>query len=413
MVYVLSKNGQPIMPTNNHGQVRLLLKSGKAKVVKRVPFTIQLIGTSKTYTQEITLGVDTGSKHIGLSVTTKKKVLFEANVELRNDIVELISVRRELRHSRRNRKTRYRKPRFLNRRKSKKEGWLPPSVLQKINTHLIVISKVHKILPISKVIVEVANFDIQKINNHKISGKEYQQGPQWHFRTVNDYVKYRDNNTCQCCQGKSGDNKLEIHHIESRKTGGNAPNNLVTLCKTCHDKYTNGIIKLPSIIKRGKSFRDATFMNIMKYKLLDELGKQYSDVMFTFGYITKIVREALDLPKEHYIDGRCISGNPLAKSDGKVYIIKKIRRHNRQLYKSKTMKGNIRKKNQCPYTVFGFHRYDLVKYKGQLCYINSLRMSGSFMLKILGNKEFTKYSTYKKLQRIQSRGGYLINVKIS
>ena len=89
----------------------------------------------------------------------------------------------------------------------------------------------------------------------------------------------------------------------------------------------------------------------------------------------------------------------------KYIYSKKIRRHNRQLYKSKTVKGNKRKKNQCPYTVFGFHRYDLVKYKGQLCYINSLRIRGQFMLKILGNKEFTKNIMYKKLQKVQSRGG--------
>ena len=113
MVYVLSKNGQPIMPTKNHTKVRLLLNSGKAKVVKRTPFTIQLTCVSKTYTQEVTLGVDAGSKKIGLSATTPKKVLFEAEVTLRNDIVDLLASRREQRRTRRNRKTRYRKTRFL------------------------------------------------------------------------------------------------------------------------------------------------------------------------------------------------------------------------------------------------------------------------------------------------------------
>ena len=135
MVYVISKTGQPIMPTKNHAKVRLLLKSGKAKVVRRCPFTIQLVGTGKTFTQEISLGVDAGSKHIGLSATTKKKVLFEAEVTLRNDIVDLLSSRRELRRTRRYRKTRYRKVRFNNRVKTKKEGWLAPSVKHKIDCH--------------------------------------------------------------------------------------------------------------------------------------------------------------------------------------------------------------------------------------------------------------------------------------
>ena len=165
MVYVINKCGQPLMPTERHGKVRRLLKSGKAKVIKRCPFTIQLLYDTTNFVQEVTLGVDSGSKHIGLSATTKDKVLFESDIELRNDIVDLLSVRREARRARRNRKTRYRKVRFLNSVSSKKEGWLAPSIKHKIETHLTIIRKVHEILPISKIIVEVASFDIQKIKN--------------------------------------------------------------------------------------------------------------------------------------------------------------------------------------------------------------------------------------------------------
>ena len=132
MVYVISKNGQPLMPTENHAKVRILLKTKKAKVIKRCPFTIQLAYDGTNYTQDVALGVDAGSKHIGLSATTKDKVLFESNVELRNDIVNLLSTRRQNRRSRRNRKTRYRKPRFNNRKC--KDGWLAPSVQNKVNT---------------------------------------------------------------------------------------------------------------------------------------------------------------------------------------------------------------------------------------------------------------------------------------
>ena len=161
MVYVISKNGQPLMPTENHAKVRILLKSKKAKVIKTCPFTIQLAYDSTHYTQEITLGVDSGSKHIGLSATTKSKVLFESDVELRNDIVNLLSTRRQNRRARRSRKTRHRKIRFDNRRR--KEGWLAPSIQNKVDSHLTVIRKVHEILPVTKIIVEVASFDIQKI----------------------------------------------------------------------------------------------------------------------------------------------------------------------------------------------------------------------------------------------------------
>ena len=158
MVYVISKNGQPLMPTENHAKVRVLLKNKKAKVIKTCPFTIQLAYDSANYTQDITLGVDSGSKHIGLSATTKSKVLFESDVELRNDIVNLLSARRQNRRTRRNHKTRYRKPRFNNRRR--KEGWLAPSIQNKVDSHLTVIRKVHEILPITKIVVEVASFDI-------------------------------------------------------------------------------------------------------------------------------------------------------------------------------------------------------------------------------------------------------------
>ena len=112
MVFVLNKDGQPLMPTNRHGKVRRLLKSGLAKVIKRCPFTIQLLYENTNHTQSITLGVDAGSKHIGLSATTNKRALFEADVTMRNDIVDLLSTRRQNRRTRRNRKTRYRKARF-------------------------------------------------------------------------------------------------------------------------------------------------------------------------------------------------------------------------------------------------------------------------------------------------------------
>lgn len=182
MVYVLNIDGQLLMPTERHGKVRRLLKSEKAKVVKRCPFTIQLLYETTNFKQPVTLGVDAGSRHIGLSATTEQKVLYEADIELRNDIVDLISTRREARRARRNRKTRYRKIRFDNRAKPK--GWLAPSVNQKIETHLTVIRKLHEILTISKIIVETASFDIQKIKNPNISGEDYQQGDQLGFWNV-------------------------------------------------------------------------------------------------------------------------------------------------------------------------------------------------------------------------------------
>jgi len=179
MVYVLDNKGKAIMPTERHGKVRRLLRDGMAHVVRLQPFTIQLDYESKGYTQEVSLGVDAGSVHIGVSATTEKKELFSAEVVMRTDITKKIASRRELRRTRRFRKTRYRAERFDNRRKG--EGWLAPSIRYKVDSHLKVIRLLHSILPISKTTIEVAQFDAQKIKNDKIQGVEYQQGEQMGF----------------------------------------------------------------------------------------------------------------------------------------------------------------------------------------------------------------------------------------
>lgn len=194
MVYVLNKNGQPLMPTTRYGKVRRMLNSKQAKVIKRYPFTIQLLYETTDIVQPVSLGVDAGSKTIGTSVTTETAELYASEVKLRTDVVKNLFSRREYRRSRRNRKTRYRKARFNNRKRN--EGWLAPSIRQKIDTHLTVIDKITKILPISEIYVEVASFDIQKIKNPDISGIEYQQGEQLDFWNIREYVLFRDNHTC-------------------------------------------------------------------------------------------------------------------------------------------------------------------------------------------------------------------------
>ncbi len=407
MVYVLNYDGQPLMPTSRCGKVRHLLKEGQAKVVKRCPFTISLLYGSTNYTQDITLGVDSGYKHIGLSATTKDKVLYESDIELRNDIVDLLSTRRQNRRSRRNRKTRYRQARFDNRGKSK--NWLAPSVNQKIETHLNVIDKVYKMLPITRLTIETASFDIQKIKNPDISDIEYQQGEQLNFYNTREYVLFRDNHTCQCCKGKSKDKILNVHHIESRKTGGNAPNNLITLCETCHTNYHKGLIKLPSSIHRGMSFKDSTFMGVMRWSLYEKLKNIYPDVKLTYGYITKNTRIENGLSKEHYIDARCISGNPKAKPLDYVYYQKKIRCHNRQIHKNTILKGNIRKRNQASYLVKGYRIFDKVSYNKEEYFIFGRRTSGFFDIRKLDGTKVNKGSiSYKKLGLKEKAKHYLI-----
>lgn len=410
MVYVINKQGQALMPTERFGKVRRLLKNNLAHVVCRIPFTIQLDYDTTDYTQPVSLGVDAGSKHIGISATTSEKELYAADVELRNDIVDKLSTRREQRRTRRSR-LRYRKARFNNRVSSKRKGWLAPSVENKIQTHLTVVEKIHKFLPITNIVVETASFDIQKINNPSISGIEYQQGEQLDFFNVREYVLFRDNHTCQHCKSKSKDKVLNVHHIESRKTGGDSPKNLITLCETCHKAYHRGEFKLN--IKRGKSFRDAAFMGIMRWSFYDRLKNIYPNVSMTFGYITKNTRITNNLPKDHYVDARCISGNPVAKPLGYYFYQKKVRCQNRQIHKANFLRGGRKKLNQAPFLVKGFRLFDLVEYQKDLYYIFGRRDSGFFDIRKLDGTKVNKGSiNCKYLRLVDKRKSILIEKRM-
>ena len=408
MVYVLNKYGEPLMPTTRYGRVRRLLDAGLAVVVDYRPFTIQLTYDTPNGVQEVSLGVDAGTKHVGFSATTKKKVLFEAELLLRSDIVEKLSTRREFRRARRNRKTRYRKSRFLNRTKSKKPGWLAPSVRQKVDCHIYWISKICKFLPIRKITVETAQFDTQLLKAQEQGlplpqGTDYQKGEQFGFLNVREYVLFRDGHKCQCCKGKSKDNKLHVHHIESRKTGGDAPNNLITLCTECHAKYHSGEIKLPKTVRRGTSLRDAAQMGIMRKALFNRLKEEIGEAIpcyETYGYITKHTRTNACLPKAHVIDARCISGNPYVETDGHYWIIRKLRTNNRQLHKASIIKGGIRKNNQTPREVHGYRLMDSVVYAERPCFVNGRRQSGYFSLSDISGHVLAASVNYKHLNLI-------------
>jgi len=393
------------MPCNPQ-KARKLLKSGRAEIYKYTPFTIKLKYGSAGYKQPITLGIDAGSVHIGASATTEKKELYASETIMRSgdgkqSIVNLLSTRKELRRSRRNRKTRYRSARFLNREKPK--GWLAPSIENKIHVHLKLVADIHKILPITKIIVEVASFDIQKIKNPNISGKEYQEGDQYGFGNVREYVLFRDDHKCQCCKGKSKDKVLNVHHIESRKTGGNAPNNLITLCESCHNKYHKGLIDLPKNIKRGMSFKDATFMGIMRWAFYNKLKEIYVNVSLTYGYITKVKRIENNIEKSHTTDAYCISNNLKAERLDYYFLRKQVRRHNRKLHREVLTKGGVRKRAQAGHFVRGFCLHDTVEYNDKLWFIGGLRQRGSFVLKdLFGNKVEKVPSKIKFLQHNNS-----------
>lgn len=407
MVYVLNKNGKPLMPTERHGKVRRMLRDGMAHVVRLIPFTIQLDYSSEEVVQEVSLGIDAGSKHIGVSATTKRRELLSMQVEERDDIVKLIASRREARRTRRNRKLRYRASRFSNR--CRKSGWMAPSTENRISAHLRIVRMVHSILPISSTTIEVAQFDTQKIKDDQIEGIEYQQGEQLGFWNVREYVLARDGHKCKNCHGKSKDSILNVHHLESRKTGGNAPNNLITLCETCHKAYHRGEIQLK--IKRGTSLRDAAAMSIMRWEVYKRTKAEYPNTNLTYGYKTKHTRIHNGIEKAHCADAYCISGNIQAERLSWYYVVRMLQRHTRSLHVFKPAKGGVRKSSIGSHWIgkSRLQKHDLVEWNGIRTFISGSTDSRYLYLKdIEGNKTADKRIRFQDVKFIRRKRGSMI-----
>ena len=381
MVYVINYDGQLLMPCS---QViaRLLLKQGKAKCIKRTPFTIKLLYQTTNYTQDITLGVDTGSGKIGSSAVAENgNVLYLSEVEIRNDISDKMTQRSKYRRNRRNRKTRYRKARWLNRKNSIKNDRFSPTMISKINSHLKEIKFVQSILPITKLILETATFDPHALKNPKVLSNKwlYQKGINYGFANTKAFVLNRDSYTCQYCKGKTKDSKLEVHHIVFRRNGGSdEAENLITLCKTCHDKLHDGNI----ILKGGKvkgQLKHATQMNSIRQQLL-----KIVDCEETFGFITKEHRQILNLPKEHYMDAVAIAsqGSNVKFKTNQVLFKKCVSDGDYQ-----QTKGVMSEQKIPTNKIMGFRKFDKVKYLGQEYFIKGRMSSGFAILMDINGKK--------------------------
>ena len=336
-VYVLKQNGQPFMPTERFGKVRRLLKEGKAKVVRREPFTIKLLYEPETdVVQECYCGVDTGSKHVGVAVVGNDKVLYQSQTELRSTIKKKMDSRRMYRRNRRSRKTRYRKPRFLNRRSSTKPNRPPPSVRHRVQAHIDEIEFCKKILPVpdENLILEVSQFDTALMKNPSLINETirrwgYQRGFNYGYSSRREAVLHRDNYTCQCCGKKNC--RLEVHHIVFRSNGGtDDERNLITLCEDCHKRVHAGTVELNKKPKKSKNLKHATHMSIIRSQLL----KIYPQAIETFGFVTAENRNHLGLEKTHYIDACVIvSGGKPFRLSNTVYYKKRVSYNDRQLTK--------------------------------------------------------------------------------
>lgn len=386
MVYVLSKDRQPLMPTNRHGKVKHLLKSGKAKVVKKCPFTIRLLYESTNYTQDLTLGVDTGSGTIGTAVSRDNgNVVYMSEVVVRNDITDKMTQRAKYRRNRRSRKTRYRKARWLNRKNSIKKDRFSPTMISKLHSHVKEIEYIKSILPITKIVFETGQFDMHLMKNPSLANPKvrhwgYQKGPDYGFENTKAMVLNRDSYTCQCCKGKHKDSKLEVHHIVFRsQSGSDEASNLITLCHTCHKALHSGKIH-PKLNGKAKgTLKYATQMNSIRKQLF----RLYPNAIETFGYVTKANRLRLSVEKEHYYDACTIA------TQGNVFTVKS------NLYKKKCVPdGDFQKtkgvSSERPITtgkICGFRKFDKVKYLDREYFIKGRMSTGyAVLMDIDGNK---------------------------
>ena len=424
-VCVLDQHSKPLMPTTRLGKVYRLLKTQMAHIVSYEPFTIQLDYEPDTHIiQPMTLGVDSGAIHSGYSVANKHREYYSAEVIARDDISKRLSDRRMYRRNRRYRKTRYRKPRFNN-RKNKKKGWLPPSLEQKVAVQLNEIDHLHRYFPIQKIIVEVAEFDIQKIKEPNISGIEYQQGTLQGYN-IRNYLLEKHNRKCFYCGKTVSDFEVE-HMLPKSRGGSNRIDNLTLSCHDCNQKKDTmtaeefieqtlpakkAAVKLKQLSNEKRLFKYMAHMNATRWALYNTIKEKYSNVEMTYGYITKYNRIKAGLPKAHHIDAKCITNFATVPSIDQTVVKIKMRRHNRQLHRATFSKGHVRKAACLPTITFGFQLYDLVCFNHHRYYIKGRRSSGSFVLvSVEGLKEENR--TYKKLTLLAHTNAYLTNCYVN
>ena len=401
LVYVINKNGRPLMPCKP-AKARHLLEAGKAEVVQWTPFTIRLLWDCEEITQNIAIGIDAGYSTIGFSAVTDNKELIAGELKLRSDIKRLIEKRRAYRRTRRSRKW-YRKPRFNNRGK---KGWLAPSIKHKLDSHIKLIEKLKKILPITRIIVEVASFDTQKMQNPEISNIEYQQGELQGYE-VREYLLDKWGRECAYCGKK--DVPLEIEHIVPRSRGGSdRVSNLTIACRECNQAKGNQTAEEfghPGMqAKAEKTLKATAFMNIVRSRIVDILGCDQ-----TYGYITKHNRIELDLPKSHANDAFVIADGNGQERANHICIGKQVRRQNRSLYKANFLKGGKLKRNTVK-EVKGFRRFDKVKYDDKECFIHGLRSSGYFDLRTITGARIGASVGSKRLELLERAKGIIQEV---
>ncbi|MEG4913133.1 RNA-guided endonuclease IscB [Microcoleus sp. B7-D4] len=311
-VFVIDSQKRPLNPIRP-GLARKLLTTGKAAVFKKYPFTIILKIEVTAPQKPITLKLDPGSRTTGIALLQGEQVIFGAELTHRGQAIKAcLESRRSLRRGRRNRHTRYRPARFLNRTRPK--GWLAPSLQHRVETTLTWVNRLMKLAPIASIFQELVRFDLQQIENPEISGLEYQQGVLYGYE-IREYLLNKWDRKCTYCG--STDIPLQVEHIHPKAKGGsNRISNLCLACDACNKKkgtqdVEQFLSKKPEILKRVLSqakrpLKDATAVNSTRWALFNRLRMTGLPVSTGSGGLTKFNRTRLNLPKFHWLDAACV-----------------------------------------------------------------------------------------------------------
>lgn len=418
-IFVIDANKKPLAPIHP-GLGRRLLKQQKAAVFRRYPFTIIL---KDVFTQEevgnYQLKLDPGSKTTGVAIVDDDEVIWAAEISHRGEQIKSdLETRSQVRRSRRSRKTRYRKPKFLNRKR--REGWLPPSILSRVENIVTWVKRIIRYVPITGISQELVKFDCQSLQNPETSGKEYQQGELAGYE-VKEYLLQKWNHQCAYCGAR--DTRLEVEHIHALSKGGsNRVSNLAIACHDCNQKKSNQDIRVflknkPSVLNRvlsqaKSSLKDAAAVNCTRYALLNRLKSFKLPVETGTGGRTKFNRRTFGLPKQHWVDAAAVGEvDKLILLTKQPLLIRATGWGRRQMCITNKFGFPIRHKTRSK-THFGYQTGDIVKAvvpKGKFTGTHfgrlSVRKTGNFDLR-RGDGLKVSSVNHKYCKAIHRNNGY-------
>ena len=424
MVLVIDKHKKPCNTISEAYARRLLFKK-QAVIHKRFPFTIRLKNDNAVLKdRSYTVKLDPGSRHTGIAIVDNKdSVVMLSEIEHRGHLIKKdLDSRRNVRKSRRQRKTRYREARFLNRTRPK--GWLVPSIKSRADNVINFIRKYKKLININKVMIENVSFDTaQMTSNSKLWGNAYQQGPLYQQK-LKSFIFSRSNNQCVYCGAKA----TEIDHIIARANGGtDSSYNLTPACRSCNQMKSNKTLREFGKLV-GKDFsklipkkmpKDAAIVQSARNYMVKEISKLIADTKSYDAWLTKYNRDSLGLPKEHYYDALSVGEIPNKFNflTDKILVISAKGRGSRQMCRVDKY-GFPRTSAKALKSVYGFQTGDMVKAivptglkQGEYLGRVAVRSRGSFDIRTKSG--LIKDIGYKYCHIIQQSDGYLYSYKDS